>query len=106
MLNGIQLEIIMETPIVYPVGCSATRARTIFVGDLSYFCTENDLYRLFASVGRSILHISIARKGEASLMYGFVELDSLEKAEQVSAEFNGQIFMGRKLRYDAVYFEY
>lgn len=87
---------------MYPVvgsssSSTAARARTIFVGDLSYFCTEEDLFRLFASAG-NILHVSIARRGETSLMYGFVELDSLERAERISEEFNGHFFMGRNLR--------
>lgn len=98
----------MEHQAVYPVvgsssSSAAARARTIFVGDLSYFCTEEDLFRLFASAG-NILHVSIARRGETSLMYGFVELDSMERAERISEEFNGQIYMGRNLRYDDVYF--
>jgi hypothetical protein len=86
-------------PIVYPpmVSSLAGRARTIFAGDLSYFCSEDDLFRFFAPLGR-VLNVSIARKNEASLMYGFVEFESLETAEKIAQEYNGYLFMGRHLR--------
>lgn len=85
--------------IVYPsmVSNLAARAKTIFAGDLSYFCTEDDLYRLFSPAG-TIVNVSIARKSDTSLMYGFVEFESSEKADQITADFNGQMFMGRNLR--------
>lgn len=85
--------------IVYPpmVSNLTARAKTIFAGDLSYFCTEDDLYRLFSPAG-TIVNVSIARKSDTSLMYGFVEFESSEKADQITADFNGQMFMGRNLR--------
>lgn len=73
--------------------------RTLFLGDLSYFCTEEDLCSIFAPFG----HISTVRvrrgvTGE-SLMHGFIALDSHEAAKRAIAELDGKMFMGRNIRY-------
>ncbi len=73
--------------------------RTLFLGDLSYFCTEEDLCAIFAPFG----HISTVRvrrgvTGE-SLMHGFIALDSHDAAKQAIAELDAKIFMGRSMRY-------
>jgi RNA recognition motif-containing protein len=72
--------------------------RTLFLGDLSYFCTEEDLCAVFASYG----HISTVRvrrgvTGE-SLMHGFIALDSHEAAKRAIVDLDGKIFMGRSMR--------
>lgn len=86
--------------LVYPAVVSSIegRARTIFTGDLSYFCTEDDLLKLFTPIG-NILSVNVARKNDSSLMYGFVEFESLDVAEQAAKDLNRQMFMGRNLRY-------
>lgn len=72
--------------------------RTLFLGDLSYFCTEEDLCSIFAPFG-SISTVRVRRgvTGE-SLMHGFIALDSHEAAKQAIAELDGKIFMGRSMR--------
>lgn len=73
-------------------------SRTLFLGDLSYFCKEDDLCALFAGYG-PILAVSVRRgvTGE-SLMHGFVALESAESARRVIADMNGMEFMGRNLK--------
>jgi RNA recognition motif-containing protein len=73
-------------------------SRTLFVGDLSYFCTEENLFALFSTFG-SILTVRIRRgiSGE-SLMHGFVALESPEAANAALAALDGVEFMGRNIR--------
>lgn len=72
--------------------------RTLFLGDLSYFCTEEDLCAIFAPFGNiSTVRVRRGVTGE-SLMHGFIALDSHEAAKQAIAELDGKIFMGRSMR--------
>ena len=74
-------------------------ARTLFVGDLSFFCDESHLRDLFSSYGE-VLNVEIKR-GKAtgdSLMHGFVELESEPIAELAMNELSNKKFMGRRLR--------
>ncbi len=77
---------------------NADSARTIFVGDLSFFCTEDDLRALFAPVGK-ILTARIRRgvTGD-SLMHGFIAMDTPEAAERAIRTLDGFEFMGRNIR--------
>jgi RNA recognition motif-containing protein len=72
----------------------------LFVGDLSFFCIEENLYDLFSGCGR-VVNVEIKR-GKAtgdSLMHGFVEMDSDQALDSAINTLNGQKFMGRKIRY-------
>lgn len=73
-------------------------ARTIFVGDLSYFCNEEDLFTLFAQFG-NILTVRVRRgvTGE-SLMHGFIAMETTEAATMAIATLDGAEFMGRNIR--------
>ncbi len=72
--------------------------RTIFLGDLSFFCTENDLLPLCSTYG-AVTAIRIRRGNQGkSLLFGFVEYTFPEAARIASVELNGQLFMGRYLR--------
>lgn len=70
---------------------------TIFVGDLSFFCTEENLESLFSSFG--VVRSAIIRRGKGgeNLQYGFVQMEESE-ARKAVAQLKGQKFMGRKLR--------
>jgi RNA recognition motif-containing protein len=72
--------------------------RSLFLGDLSYFCNEQHIYVLFASHG-PIVAINLCRgsNGE-TLYYAFVELSSEEATVKAWRELNGKEFMGRFLR--------
>eukprot|EP01031_Cornospumella_fuschlensis_P033931 gene33931-41064_t len=72
--------------------------RTLFVGDLSYFCTEEDLCRLFRPYG-PILTVRVRRGNNGdSLMHGFVALETAEMTRLAIAQLDGQDFMGRHIR--------
>ncbi len=73
-------------------------SRTLFIGDLSYFCSEEDLCTLFAPYGR-ILTVRVRRgvTGE-SLMHGFIALDTPEAAQRAIIDLDGVEFMGRNMR--------
>eukprot|EP01038_Epipyxis_sp_PR26KG_P013160 gene13160-17629_t len=72
---------------------------TIFCGDLSIFCTENDLYENFKSFG-SIHTIKIMRSrgNNSSLCYGFIRFNDQHVAETALHEMSGVSVSGRKLR--------
>lgn len=70
---------------------------TIFVGDLSFFCEEQDLHHLFSNYG--LVSSVIVRRGKEgnSLQFAFVIMNEPE-AVLACSSLNGQKFMGRKLR--------
>ena len=71
--------------------------KKIFVGNLSFQTSENDLSDLFAQVGpvQSVSIITDRMTGR-SKGFGFIEMES-EQAEQAIARFNGAEISGRKL---------
>lgn len=71
----------------------------LFIGDLSYFCTEEDIQKLFSRYG-TVVETRIRRsdRGGHSLMFGFVKMTSLEDAERCERELDNLSFMGRLLR--------
>lgn len=72
--------------------------QTIFLGDLSYFCSEQDLAQLFSKFGK-VIHVRIPRSPQGdSLMHGFISLDSPLSALEAVKNCNGLEFMGRVLR--------
>jgi RNA recognition motif-containing protein len=72
---------------------------TLFVGDLSYFCTENDIRKLFRPFGPIIqVRVKHGKSGNANIDYGFVRFAVRESAAQALHSLNGVMFMGRTLR--------
>ena len=72
---------------------------TLFVGDLSFFCNEEDIRKLFSTYG-TVLHSEIKR-GKAtgdSLMHGFIEMDTETAAENAMRALSNEKFMGRRIR--------
>ncbi len=71
----------------------------VFVGNLSYFCEEPHLHKLFDNVGH-VTHVRIVRNesNSRSLMYGFVTLSSFPEAQEIERLLNNHLFMGRRLR--------
>jgi RNA recognition motif-containing protein len=73
--------------------------RTLFLGDLSVYCTEEEIGSFFRSFG-IIEKIRIKHAtNNKNLSYGFVTFSNRETAERVLQQANGQIFLGRTLRY-------
>lgn len=70
----------------------------IFVGDLSFFCTETHLFELFSQYGNvQSVRIVRSQKKTRSLNFGFVCLESVHQSQEVCKILNGHLFMGRKI---------
>jgi RNA recognition motif-containing protein len=72
----------------------------LFVGNLSYFCTDTHLHDLFDQYGH-VQQVKIVMNdlNTRSLMFGFVTMASMIEATEMERLMNGMVFMGRKLRY-------
>ncbi|AFY86304.1 MAG: hypothetical protein CLLPBCKN_002950 [Chroococcidiopsis cubana SAG 39.79] len=72
---------------------------TIYVGNLSYRATEEDLRTVFAEYG-AIKRIVLPMDRETGRMRGFAFVDMDEDAQEESAiaELDGAEWMGRQLR--------
>lgn len=70
---------------------------TVFVGNLSYFCTNAALVNFFSQLG-PVQNVNVRRsKKNVPLHYGFVEM-SQDMAQLACEKLNGLDFMGRKIR--------
>ena len=76
-----------------------THCSTIFVGDLSIYCSEKDLFEAFKHCG-AIEAVRIKRGGpeKVNLLYGFIKFASKDEAENARREMNGHILLGRAIR--------
>ena len=71
----------------------------IFVGNLAFTTTEQDLRQLFEPYGTvDTIRIMTDRETGRSRGFGFVEMGSAEEAEQAISKFNGQEVDGRRLQ--------
>jgi RNA recognition motif-containing protein len=67
----------------------------LYVGNLSYSATNEQLQELFSTHGEVKQVNVIEGKG-----FGFVEMSSSEEAEKAKEALNGTEFLGRPLRVD------
>jgi len=76
----------------------------LFLGDLSTFCTEQDIRDVFSLYG-DILEIKIMRSEETlrNLSYGFIKFSHSAAAKRALQALNGILFCGRHLRYDELF---
>lgn len=65
----------------------------LYVGNLTYSVTEDDLKNLFSGYGDVKSVKIIGDKG-----FGFVEMTTKEAAEKARDALNGTVFVGRTLR--------
>ena len=74
--------------------------KKVFVGNLSFQCTEQDLMDAFSAGGRPVERVSIITDRETGRPRGFafVEMGTDEAAQQAIQELDGQDLMGRPLR--------
>ncbi|MBN1356596.1 RNA-binding protein [bacterium] len=71
----------------------------IYVGNLSYSTTDEDLQRLFETYGKVLsARVIVDRSSGRSKGFGFVEMEDREEAENAIKETNGTEFMGRAIR--------
>ncbi len=66
--------------------------KTLYVGNLKYECTNDELKKLFESHGEIVKAVVIPRKG-----FGFVEFLDEATAQKAMDALNNSEFMGRKL---------
>jgi len=73
--------------------------RKLFVGNLGFDVTQEDLQELFAQVGAcdSVAVITDRDTGR-SRGFGFVEMSTNAEAQQAVQQFDGQDFKGRPLK--------
>ena len=70
----------------------------IYVGNLSYQVTEDDLRDAFSVFGQvSRVNVVKDRETGRSKGFGFVEMATAEEAQKAISMFNGQNFMGRSI---------
>jgi RNA recognition motif-containing protein len=70
----------------------------LYVGNLSYSTTEDDLRELFAQAGTvKSATIITDRDSGRSKGFGFVEMSSQPEAEKAISQFNGMNYMDRAL---------
>lgn len=75
---------------------------TLFLGDLSVYCQEKEVFALFRNYG-PIESIQIKRSDDSAvrkphLSYGFVKFQHRESAERALMGLNGKLLLGRALR--------
>jgi RNA recognition motif-containing protein len=72
--------------------------KKLFVGNLNFKTTDDDLRTLFAQAGTiASATVMMDRATGRSRGFGFVEMSSDEEAEKAVQEFNGYEFQGRAL---------
>ncbi|RYG96887.1 RNA-binding protein [archaeon] len=78
---------------------SANNKNTLFLGDLSTFCSEREIHQAFSPYGE-ILEIKIMRSEETyrNLSYGFIKFANANSAKKALNGLNGVLFCGRHLR--------
>lgn len=67
----------------------------LYVGNLNYSVTSEELENLFADYGMVKAVKIIERRG-----FGFVEMSDITEAEKAIGALNGSIFMGRTMKVD------
>ena len=71
----------------------------IFVGNLSYFCQESDLFDLFNTYAHvDNVRIITADNGTRPLMFGFVRLQTPAEALQMMKLLDSHLFQGRRIK--------
>ncbi len=74
-------------------------AKKIYVGNLNYSTTEDNLREQFAAYGEVVsVNIITDRDSGRSKGFGFVEMETDESAEAAIAELNGADIDGRQLK--------
>jgi cold-inducible RNA-binding protein len=73
--------------------------KKLYVGNLSYHVTQQDLEGLFAQAGTcESVNVIIDRATGQSKGFGFVEMSSSAEAQKAMQQFNGQDLKGRALK--------
>lgn len=71
----------------------------IYVGNLSYDMTEDDLRKVFEEYGKvESVKIIMDRYSGRSKGFGFVEMPNEDEAKKAIGELNGKSVMGREIK--------
>jgi RNA recognition motif-containing protein len=91
-LEGVASETLSETT-------KKSDAFCLFLGDLSCFCSEQEILEVFSPFG-TVLDIRIIRNRETnrSLSYGFIDFATASAATSAMKELNGKLVCGRAIR--------
>jgi RNA recognition motif-containing protein len=74
-------------------------ATRLYVGNLSYHTTDQELHDLFSEIGNvANVQVMIDRQTGQSRGFGFVEMATDDEAQQAIAAINGRTLGGRALR--------
>lgn len=86
----------MNAPII---ASSKLTTYCLFLGDISLFCSENDLTKAFEKYG-PLAEVRIKRNKltKCNLSYGFVEFYDYHSAENAICAMDGQVVCGRALK--------
>ena len=73
--------------------------KKLYVGNLPFQASENELQELFTNAGISVTTITLVRDRQTGdpRGFGFVEIASDEEAERAIQSLNGQELLGRRL---------
>ena len=75
--------------------------KKLFVGNLAYAVTEDDLRELFAPIGTcEAISLVLDRETGQSRGFGFVTMASADDAERAKKQLDGADLKGRRLRVD------
>jgi len=71
----------------------------LYVGNLSYNASEDDLRTLFSEVG-SVTSVTVIKDRDSgrSKGFGFIEMGTQVEAEAATSRFNGFMYNGRELK--------
>lgn len=74
-------------------------AKKIYVGNMSYATTEDELQNLFAQYGNVLsVNIIMDRETHRPKGFGFVEMEDDQAAQAAISDLDGKEFAGRNLR--------
>lgn len=73
---------------------------SVIIRDISFHCTEEDLYALFGNLANSIRRLTVRRSEEdgRSLLHAFADCKERDGAAALIEHFNNQKFMGRVMK--------
>lgn len=72
--------------------------KTLYVGDISKQCTEQDIVRHFSQIGE-IEHIRMNNNPNSSLSYAFIKYHRSKHARLAYKLLNGSMLKGKTIRY-------
>jgi cold-inducible RNA-binding protein len=75
--------------------------KKLYIGNLSYDATEDEIRELFASAG-TVVSVSLMTDRETGRPkgFGFVEMETAEGAQQAVQTINGKMLHGREIKVD------